>query len=720
MSWLSTLSKARTRASNSLHGREALAGWPAGVIAAGTCLALLVVLFFADIHAPQGVTFGSLGLIPVLAASLVLSRRLTALVVLAAVLLRAMSTGLGGVQPLTAMSQAVSYVFVAWIAFIAADALRASRRNAAQAGRLRTVIEAAAKLAAVSLSPIDLVEQLMVHSVRTAGADRGSVSRIESDEMVVEASYDSSGESLQVGSRWKIASQPLVVEVMEGKRAIQGTSVEVDELAPELSRKMAELQHILAVPLLLEGSVQGLLTLSRFREPAFSNDEIESVEQASRIASLALRGSRLHADAELARTGAETAAYQLRESERQLAEAQEIAQLGSWEWDMPRNQLTWSEELYRIYGRSPADGALTYEDFLSAVHPDDRDFVRGVIEDAFATGRPYSFDHRIVRPDGMVRTLHALGRVVIDESQRPVLMTGTGQDITERRQAEQDLLALTREREDQLVEHTQRMMALEKLKGEFLLLASHELRGPLTVINGYLSLMQDGVLGELPERTRDVLPTMAAKAAAMNHLIDEMLQTARLEQGFQLQLKPLDLRELALEAVGSVAPLVGAEQRLVTASTAKAIPILGDRERLIIILTSLLDNAIKYSGPQGEIAYSVSVEEGWATVAVQDRGLGISREGMAKLFTRFGRIITAENAHIPGTGLGLYLAQGLADMHGGRITVESELGQGSTFTLRLPIASAPQSPRRPAQSHRSPGSIRRSRASIKDKPRVDR
>jgi PAS domain S-box-containing protein len=676
----------RSRASG-LLGREPLAYWPEALFTLAMCGTVLLLLLFADVLTPQRATFGSLGLVPVVVAAFLLRGRWVVVVVAAAVLFRALGVSMNAVDLLTAAAQSITYVFVACVAYLAANAIRTSRRSALHAERLRTVIEAATNLAEASLSPRDLVEQMMTYSARTAAADRGTLSRIEGDEMVVEASYDPSGQPLEVGSRWKVAGQPLVVDLLKSKGPVQGRPANVSDLPPELAERIGRVRHILAVPLFLEGGIRGLLSLSRFREPAFSEDEIDSVQRVARIAALALRGSRLYADGERARREAETAAREMRASEGRLAEAQRIAHLGSWEWDIPGDRVTWSEEMYRIYGRNRADGPMAYEDFLSAVHPDDREFVGRVIGDSFGSGTPYEFEHRIVRPDGTVRTLQAFGQVVIDDSSnKAVLMAGTGQDITERKLAEKTLLELTREREDQLREHAKRMEDLEKLKTEFLLIGSHELRGPLTILSGYISLMQDGVLGDLPEKARGALPTMAAKTVAMKTLINEMLQSARLEQGVTVELKRLDLREVALDAVDSVAPLVGSEQRLVTQVITEALPVMGDRERLSIILTSLIDNAIKYSGPQGEIAVSVSAQDGSALVSVRDGGIGIGPADMARLFTRFGRIITADNAHIPGTGLGLYLARSLADLHGGQITVESEPGKGSTFTVRLPVA----------------------------------
>jgi hypothetical protein len=319
------------------------------------------------------------------------------------------------------------------------------------------------------------------------------------------------------------------------------------------------------------------------------------------------------------------------------------------------------------------------------IHPDDRDKVVQAVEQA-RLGKPLDIDYRITRGDGRPRTLQSRARLVTDEAHRPVALAGTVQDITELKRAEQRLIELNQEREQELRNHAHRMEALERVKTEFLLLASHELRGPLGVVNGYLSLMEAGLLGDLPEKARSVLPMLSAQGAAMKRLIDEMLETARLEQTIDLALEPVDLRDAVADAIKTTGRLTGAEDRVRCDLPAEAVPVRADRDRLTMAISALLDNAIKYSAPRRAVACQVGVEGSFALVVVRDRGVGIRAEDLPKLFTRFGRIVTAENAHIPGTGLGLYLAQRFANMHGGRITVESEPGEGSSFTLRVPVA----------------------------------
>ncbi len=135
-----------------------------------------------------------------------------------------------------------------------------------------------------------------------------------------------------------------------------------------------------------------------------------------------------------------TLAEERRRMEQALAEAQAIAHLGSWEWDIPNNHITWSDELYRIYGVDPKRFDATYEAYLSLIHPEDRELARAVVSEAYRERKAFQYEHRIVRPDGEVRMLHARGRIITNEAGEVVRMVGTGHDVTE-------LYALTKESE---------------------------------------------------------------------------------------------------------------------------------------------------------------------------------------------------------------------------------------------------------------------------------
>jgi signal transduction histidine kinase len=239
---------------------------------------------------------------------------------------------------------------------------------------------------------------------------------------------------------------------------------------------------------------------------------------------------------------------------------------------------------------------------------------------------------------------------------------------------------------------TERLAAIERNKTQFLNLASHELRGPLTVVRGYVSMLQDGLLGTLNERGRKAVPVISTKVLEMNVLIEQMIEAARLEDG-ALMLRPEanDLRDLVKAAVNSATPALDGLHKVRVKCPDRPVHVRVDGERVKTIVSNLVSNAIKYSPEGGSVEIDVVNRGGIARVSVKDQGLGIAKDDLPILFTRFGRVSTPETDHLPGTGLGLYLGRQLARLHGGEITVDSEPGQGSTFTLHLPV-SAESSP----------------------------
>jgi signal transduction histidine kinase len=235
---------------------------------------------------------------------------------------------------------------------------------------------------------------------------------------------------------------------------------------------------------------------------------------------------------------------------------------------------------------------------------------------------------------------------------------------------------------------TERLAALERTKTEFLNLASHELRGPLTVLRGYLAMIEAGTLGPIPPQLLEVLPILHAKSNEMNGLVEEMIEAARLEEGrLELHREEVDLRELARRAVDMVRPIADPAHPVVVKQPRHPIRVEVDPDRVVTIVNNLLSNAIKYSPKGGEVRLEVEEDDDHAEVRVKDRGVGIDPEKMDVLFTRFGRIATPETKHISGTGLGLYLSRELARLHGGDLVAESEPGKGSTFVFRVPMTS---------------------------------
>ncbi len=232
---------------------------------------------------------------------------------------------------------------------------------------------------------------------------------------------------------------------------------------------------------------------------------------------------------------------------------------------------------------------------------------------------------------------------------------------------------------------TARVQALERAKSEFLNVASHELRGPMTVIKGYLTMLEAGSLGELPARASSVLPLLISKSDEVNWMLEQMVEASRLEEGrLALKKRRLDIVELVRGAVEGVKMLVtGHDLNVIQRGTPVDAEV--DPDRYQIVVRNLLTNAAKYSPPGTEIKIDVRRDEGSGVVTVTDRGAGISQENQAHLFTRFGRIESTQHVH--GTGLGLWLSREIARMHDGDLTVHSEVGQGSTFEFTVPLTN---------------------------------
>ena len=239
----------------------------------------------------------------------------------------------------------------------------------------------------------------------------------------------------------------------------------------------------------------------------------------------------------------------------------------------------------------------------------------------------------------------------------------------------------------ELGQEAERSRRLERLKSEFLNIAAHELRSPLGIIRGYASMLSEGMLSE-PDRTI-ALERIAEKSEEMAELVSDMLETARLETlGLEISPEPVDLGEVIDEATSATRPLLGPNHRFVLGNEGQSIAVLADRRRLAVMLTNLIDNAIKYSPAGGDIEISYERDSRLATIVIRDQGIGINTEQAHMLFTRFGRLVTPETSHIRGTGLGLYLARETARLHGGDIIVTSVPGKGSTFRITLPTTSS--------------------------------
>jgi two-component system OmpR family sensor kinase len=244
-----------------------------------------------------------------------------------------------------------------------------------------------------------------------------------------------------------------------------------------------------------------------------------------------------------------------------------------------------------------------------------------------------------------------------------------------------------------------RIEELFRAQQRFVADVSHELRSPLTAVRGNLDLLKRGAANDPVERVQ-VVEAIDSETARMSRLVSDLLLLARQDSGVPIAKDPVELDTVLLEVYRQAQ--VTAKGVTVTLGAEDQATIAGDRDRLKQVLLNLVDNAVKYTPQGGKVTLSLTKDDAWVKIAVQDTGIGIGPESIPNLFDRFYRVDKARSRDAGGTGLGLAIAKSVVEAHNGKITVESQLGKGSTFTVWLPLAETksismptpvPQAPR---------------------------
>lgn len=358
---------------------------------------------------------------------------------------------------------------------------------------------------------------------------------------------------------------------------------------------------------------------------------------------------------------------------RRLAEVEALSGIGSWEWDIPTNELHWSEQLCRVYGIDPVPGPITFEDFLDRVHPSDRDDVIATVRGALETKASFETEHRAMYPDGSTRIIFGRGYVLLDTDGNPIRMLGSGQDVTEIRAVEEERAAEERRR------------AAGQTRDDALALIAHDLRSPLAVVVGYIQLLERDATGGTVDAAKllPYLERVDAAARQMTSLLDDLLTDAAVDATDE----PLELT--AVDLVGPLRSI--AEHHAATSSQHAVVARVPDRPAVAEVnlpkleraLHNLVINAIKYSPEGGTITLGLEAEAEVCRITVSDEGIGIPADDLPRIFDRFHRGGNV-SGRTSGLGLGLISVKRAVDAHGGRVDVTSTVGEGTTFTMELP------------------------------------
>ncbi|MDD5268061.1 MAG: PAS domain S-box protein [Methylococcales bacterium] len=393
-------------------------------------------------------------------------------------------------------------------------------------------------------------------------------------------------------------------------------------------------------------------------------------------------------------TERQLAEKQLRRSLQGLAEAQRIAHLGNWNLDLVHNVLTWSDEIYRIFEIDPEKTSVSYDAFLDAIHPDDRELVKNAYAESIKNNTPNDIEYRLLMKDGRVKYLNEKCETHYSPDGKPLYSVGTEHDITELKKTEAELKRYKDHLEEEVEQRTAQLElalnaaeAANRAKSVFLSNMSHEFRTPLNAILGFSSLMrQDMRLSEKQHENLDIINRSGEHLLA---LINDVLEMAKIEAGrVQLENAPLDLGGLVRD-VTDMMHLRAQEkglQLLINQSSEFPRYIKGDEARLRQILINLVGNAVKFTQHGG-----VTVRFGLkprATpqrllIEVEDSGEGINPEDLQNIFEPFVQL--EQTTTQKGTGLGLTITREFVQMMDGTINVESAPGKGSTFRVELPV-----------------------------------
>jgi PAS domain S-box-containing protein len=337
----------------------------------------------------------------------------------------------------------------------------------------------------------------------------------------------------------------------------------------------------------------------------------------------------------------------------------------------PDSGPSWvSPQIETITSYSPAEWTSNPELLGEVLHPDDKQRVLTEMRRAGKSGGSRELEYRMVRRDGSIVWVQDSGVIVIDGDRR--FSRGFVIDVTARREAELEL-----------EQQNAQLRQLDTLKDEFVALVSHELRTPLTSIRGYLELVTEDT--NLTTEQLRFLETIDRNAQRLQRVVGDLLFVAQVEAGkLSLEVGNVDPNTLVEEAVQAAQPSASAKSIDLTANFGELPEIRGDRARLAQVLDNFISNAIKFTATGGSVVVATRVLGGDVEVVVSDNGMGIPANELPLLFERFFRAERATSGAIPGTGLGLAIAKAIVTAHGGRIRVESEDGDGTTFQILLP------------------------------------
>ena len=371
----------------------------------------------------------------------------------------------------------------------------------------------------------------------------------------------------------------------------------------------------------------------------------------------------------------------LKESERNLKDAQRITGVGSWEWDIEADAISWSDELYNIYGVD-ADAVAPDAKLLGdMIAPDQADEVAAIAMAGLQNGEAYEVDHRIITPSGETKHIRARGEPQLDDAGNLIKFVGTVQDFTHLRRVQAQL--------EQAKDEAERA---SEAKSEFLAMMSHEIRTPMNGVLGTLNLLGQS---QLNAEQNALIRLAMSSGETLNLMLSDVLDFSKIEAG-RLDLEPVPFRPaLLFSDIGEFwRPVIEGKGLTFDMRFAGDIPevLFGDTARIRQILNNFMSNAAKFT-VRGHVKVEVTasaLNQGDVELqfSVADTGRGISRADQARVFSEFDQLGATAGDRDGGTGLGLAICRKLSELMKGSVHFESTEGVGSRFICTLPLTKA--------------------------------
>ena len=348
---------------------------------------------------------------------------------------------------------------------------------------------------------------------------------------------------------------------------------------------------------------------------------------------------------------------------------QQLAQIGTWETDVQNDYVTWSDEMYHIFGIAPDEFEHTVEHSIAHIHPDDLEAFRAKIKNG---QNPYPTEYRVVRPDGTIRTVYAVGDAMYDEQGQITKRIGLAQDITQRKQAEQEHIQLQIEQ--------QRTSTLRNLISN----VTHDIMTPLTIMK-----TSTYILGKTTDEAKrdEHLEKVKFHLQMVQKLFENLIMVSYLNNIRLDDLAPATSNIVSLlhNLVQQYRSLMREKnQTLVHDLPDQSVMLRLDAEYMFRAIANILHNAMQYTPEGGEVRLSLTKHDHDLCIAIGDNGIGIDPGEQKRIFDSFYRV--AEYRPADGSsGLGLYVSKLVVELHGGKINVESTPTIGSTFNITLPL-----------------------------------